>query len=82
MAVLIEPSNLKVISQNGQVTLALQIELNINLNSNVTTTDAGNSGGSHNFKTSTTPLKNAQDEEKTEWLVPDFTAKEKVKFGK
>jgi len=82
MAILIEPSNVKVISQNGQVTLALQIELNINLNSHVATTDAGNSGGSHNFKTSTTPIKNVQDDEKTDWLVPDFNTKEKVKFGK
>jgi hypothetical protein len=81
MAVLIDPSNVKVISQNGQVTLALQIELNINLNSTVTQTE--NPSPANNFRHSATPVKNfQQEEEKTEWLVPDFKSIEKVKFGK
>ena len=29
MAILVNPNNVKVISQNGEVTLALQIDLNI-----------------------------------------------------
>jgi hypothetical protein len=79
MAILIDPNNVKVISQNGQVTLALQIELNINLNGNITAQEQSSS--SNNFKASSSPIKNAADEEAA-WLVPDFNSKEKVKFGK
>jgi len=79
MAILIDPNKVKVISQNGQVTLALQIELNINLNGNITSQEQASSP--HNFKSSTTPIKGAAEDEAA-LLVPDFTSKEKVKFGK
>lgn len=80
MAVLIDPNKVKVIAQNGQVTLALQIDLNINLNalglptaSNFANTDLPQKGKSNIVK---------EDDDSAAMLVPDFTSKEKVKFGK
>jgi hypothetical protein len=80
MAVLIDPNKVKVIAQNGQVTLALQIDLNINLNalglptaSNFANTDLPQKGKSNIAK---------EDDDSAAMLVPDFTSKEKVKFGK
>jgi hypothetical protein len=80
MAVLINPNNVKVVAQNGTVTLALQIELNINLNAN-------GSFASNDIKGSVTSAKVAEtqqeeDKESSAWLVPDFSSKEKIKFGK
>ena len=80
MAVLIDPNKVKVISQNGQITLALQIDLNINLNAlgvpsagNFTNTDLPKNGKSNIQK---------DDDDSATLLVPDFNSKEKVKFGK
>ena len=80
MAVLIDPNKVKVIAQNGQVTLALQIDLNINLNAlgvpsagNFTNTDLPKNGKSTIQK---------DDDDSAALLVPDFNSKEKVKFGK
>jgi hypothetical protein len=79
MAVLIDPNKVKVIAQNGQVTLALQIDLNINLN----TTGLPNTG---NFMNADMPnagtSKILKEDDGAAMLVPDFTSKEKVKFGK
>lgn len=80
MAVLIDPNKVKVIAQNGQVTLALQIDLNINLN----TTGLPNTG---NFMMNDSPnigksTIQKEDDDSAAMLVPDFTSKEKVKFGK
>ena len=78
MAILVNPNNVKVISQNGEVTLALQIDLNINLNCggvvNQGTAGMPNSGPA--------PIKKNDAEDETAWLVPDFNSKEKIKFGK
>jgi hypothetical protein len=80
MAVLIDPNKVKVIAQNGQVTLALQIDLNINLNTTGLPT-AGNFmiNDSPNIGKSTIQK---EDDDNAAMLVPDFTSKEKVKFGK
>jgi hypothetical protein len=76
MAILVNPNNVKVISQNGEVTLALQIDLNINLNCGGVvsqgTSSVNNSGPA--------PIK--KDDDEAAWLVPDFNSKEKIKFGK
>jgi len=78
MAVLVNPSNVKVISQNGEVTLALQIELNININANGAFTP---NEGPINNKTNVPTVNKTSDDEPT-WLVPDFNSNEKIKFGK
>ena len=77
MAVLVNPSNVKVISQNGEVTLSLQIDLNINLNCN------GSPSVNGGFNSPAPPVSKPKDEEdNATWLVPDFNSKEKIKFGK
>ena len=79
MAILVNPNNVKVISQNGEVTLALQIELNINLNANGIVSQSN--GYVPDNTTSNKNIKKNDDEEAS-WLVPDFNSKEKIKFGK
>lgn len=76
MAVLVNPNNVKVIAQNGEVTLSLQIDLNINLNANGTST-VGNG-----LNSPTAQATKPKDDDEAAWLVPDFNSKEKIKFGK
>ena len=70
MAILVNPNNVKVISQNGEVTLALQIDLNINLNT------SGVTVGVQNAKVE------QKKEESAMWEVPDFAQMPKLNFGK
>lgn len=76
MAVLVNPSNVKVISQNGEVTLSLQIDLNINLNCN------GSPSVGNVYNNPSTPTVKPKEDDEAAWLVPDFNSKEKIKFGK
>ncbi len=80
MAVLIDPNKVKVVAQNGQITLSLQIDLNINLNaSGISAASHGNMEGSPAIAAK---KKLGDDSDEAAWLVPDFTTTEKVKFGK
>ena len=76
MAVLVNPSNVKVISQNGEVTLSLQIDLNINLNCN------GSPSVGNGYSAPSAPAAKPKEDDEAAWLVPDFSSKEKIKFGK
>lgn len=76
MAVLVNPSNVKVISQNGEVTLSLQIDLNINLNCN------GSPSVGNGYSAPSSPVVKPKEDDEAAWLVPDFNSKEKIKFGK
>jgi len=70
MAVLIDPNKVKVISQNGQVTLALQIDLNINLNA-LGVPSAGNFANADLPKSGKATIQK-DDDDSAALLVPDF----------
>jgi len=71
MVQLIKPSEVRVITQQGECTVSIVLELNINLNAEGlrTTTKA---------VSDLTPPKEA---EQVEWAIPEFTTS-KIKFGK
>jgi len=80
MANLIQPSQVKVVTNNGEVTVHLTIDLNLNLNQN------GSIGVSEDSSdrqvTSFSKPKKKDDDDKVMWEVPDFKPSEKLKFGK
>lgn len=74
MGELIKPTQVHVITREGEVKLNITIDLNINLNT-----------GNIDVRQSNALEKKVEKEdesEKTLWAIPNFTKQEKVKFGK
>lgn len=68
MAQLITPNTVKVVSQNGEVTISLKLDLNINLNQNggIASIDATDTGNEITKKI----IKKSDDD--VQWEIPDF----------
>lgn len=74
MAQLIKPGDIKVITKNNELFVNISLELNIKLDGNVTNLNVGSSNS-----TSTNKI----EEEKVDWVIPDFTSGVgKLSFGK
>lgn len=71
MANLISPSSIQVVTKDGEMTVNLKIDLNINLN-----------GTAVNVPVNETAKISQQEDEKVEWMVPDFKSQKKINFGK
>lgn len=77
MAQLITPNSVKVVTQNGEVTISLQIDLNINLN------QSGTVVGADSTVNSILPNKTKKmDDDAVDWEIPDFGPTKKINFGK
>jgi len=78
MAQLITPNTVKVVSQNGEVTISLKLDLNINLNQNggIASIDATDTGNEITKKI----IKKSDDD--VQWEIPDFGPSKKINFGK
>lgn len=72
MAQLIQPSNVKVLTKDGEITVSVQIDLNINLNQQGITFQDGK----------TIVQQAAKKDDDVAWVIPDFGTSEKIKFGK
>jgi len=72
MANLINPSGVQVITKDGEMTVSLKIDLNINLNGTAVNIPINE----------TAKVKNMDDDDKVEWMVPDFANSKKINFGK
>lgn len=75
MVQLIKPSEVKVVTKDGECKISLTIDLNINLNT------AGVSVGAQVSKLDS-PQQQEKEKEKTHWEIPDFGAMPKLNFGK
>lgn len=77
MAQLITPNTVKVVTQNGEVTISLKLDLNINLNQNggIASIDATDSGSEIVKKINKKP-------DDVQWEIPDFGPSKKINFGK
>lgn len=73
MPQLIKPSDVKVLTKDGEVKISITLDLNINLNDGRTQVQINEIGLSK-------PKENLED--KTVWQIPDFTPGEKINFGK
>lgn len=72
MGELIKPTQVHLVTREGEVKLNIVIDLNINLNT-----------GNVEVKQSNALEKKIEEEdEKTLWAIPNFTKQDKVKFGK
>jgi hypothetical protein len=71
MANLINPHSVQVVTKDGEMTVSLKIDVNINLN-----------GTALNIPVEETAKIKAQEDEKVEWMVPDFKSSKKINFGK
>ena len=72
MVELIKPTQVHLVTREGEVKLNIVIDLNINLNT-----------GNVEVKQSNALEKKIEEEdEKTLWAIPNFTKQDKVKFGK
>ncbi len=70
MAQLIKPNSVKILTQEGEVTIHLEITINLN---------------SDGLNVSTQAVKNEEvkkEKEKDEWMIPDFGDSPKINFGK
>lgn len=72
MANLINPSGVQVITKDGEMTVSLKIDLNINLNGTAVNIPINE----------TAKVKSMDEDDKVEWMVPDFTTSKKINFGK
>ncbi len=73
MGELIKPTQVHLVTREGEVKLNIVIDLNINLNTGNVEVKQGNA----------LEKKVEQEEsEKTLWAIPNFVKQEKVKFGK
>lgn len=74
MAQLIRPNQVKVITQDGEIKINLTLDLNLNLNGGNLSISEG--------KGSVPDFAKEDENEKTEWIIPDFkSAKERKNFG-
>jgi hypothetical protein len=75
MAQLIRPSDVKIITKDGELKVSITLDLNINMNGSV---GALSADGKSNAKKETL-IDNLED--KVAWAIPDFIP-EKIDFGK
>jgi hypothetical protein len=75
MAQLIRPSDVKIITKDGELKVSITLDLNINMNGSVETVSVD---GKSTVKKETL-IDNIDD--KVAWAIPDF-ASEKINFGK
>jgi hypothetical protein len=73
----IGPSEIKVVTQDGEVQITLRLDLNINLNTGGLLIEAA----VDKPKAVIPPPFDSQEEEKTKWAIPEFGKMGKVKFG-
>lgn len=78
MPQLIKPGSVKIVSRDGEVSVAITIDLNINLTNLLEGTDLPVPEAEKNKKENTY-IENIND--KVEWAIPDFGS-EKINFGK
>ncbi len=70
----ISPSNVSIVTKDGECTLHITLDININLNQ---------TGGLEVGPRRESPKTiEENEEEKTVWAIPEFKSGEKVKFGK
>jgi len=75
MAQLIRPSDVKIITKDGELKVSITLDLNINMNGSIEALSVdGKSTASKE-----TSMGNAED--KVAWAIPDFVS-EKINFGK
>lgn len=78
LAQLIRPGSVKVLTQDGEVRVTIDLQLTINLNGDGLTVGASASSVNH-----TEPVTDRkQRTERVEWEIPDFGPVPKVEFGK
>jgi hypothetical protein len=75
MAQLIRPSDVKIITKDGELKVSITLDLNINMNGSI---EALSVDGKSTAKKETS-IGNAED--KVAWAIPDFVS-EKINFGK
>jgi hypothetical protein len=75
MAQLIRPSDVKIITKDGELKVSITLDLNINMNGSI---EALSVDGKSTVKKETS-IDNAED--KVAWAIPDFVS-EKINFGK
>lgn len=75
MAQLIRPSDVKIITKDGELKVSITLDLNINMNGSIGTTNTG-----EEFVNKKESLVGNIDDKVT-WAIPDF-ASEKINFGK
>ena len=75
MAQLIRPSDVKIITKDGELKVSITLDLNINMNGSVETVSVD---GKSTIKKEAL-VDNIED--KVSWAIPDF-ASEKINFGK
>lgn len=75
MPQLIRPTNVKVVSKDGEIQVSLTIDLNINLNGTV------QAGVQEKF-TEEPPASPDVVKEADLWMIPDFEPAEKIDFGR
>lgn len=72
MAQLIKPNSVKILTQEGEVTIHLEITINLNSDGlNVSTQAVKNN-----------EIKKEKEKESNEWMIPDFGDSPKIDFGK
>lgn len=72
MPQLIKPGSVKIMTQDGEVQVTIALELTINLNTDGVKVSAQ----------AVEQNKEAVQQEKDEWMIPDFGASPKLDFGK
>ncbi len=75
MAQVLKPSELKIVTKDGELEITLKLDINININQS----DVSVKTEASNAKTK--DVKPSIDE-KTNWEIPDFGPSPKLKFGK
>jgi hypothetical protein len=75
MAQLIRPSDVKIVTKDGELKVSITLDLNINMNGSIEAV-SGDVKGVMNKKESSVDA-----EDKVAWAIPDF-ASEKINFGK
>jgi hypothetical protein len=71
MAQLIRPSDVKIITKDGELKVSITLDLNINMNGSI---EALSVDGKSTIKKETS-------DDKVAWAIPDFVS-EKINFGK
>jgi len=82
MANVIKPQNIKVITQDGEVTLNIKLELDINLNLselNLQPNKVVNLMKEKEENSVDVPINSIEE---NAWIPPDFSSNERLKFGK
>jgi hypothetical protein len=79
MPQLIKPGSVRVVSKDGEVTVAITIDLNINLTNLLEGVSLPSTSITDKSKKENSITEIAND--KVEWAIPDFGS-EKINFGK